>query len=513
MASDTSSDLNKNLLTNKEINPVVLPIKKETTETDLYLGLVANPSKILVDSPKSSSSLHYNNDDDSSNTSDNNDKKHRSDSSRSSDSFKIPVHSNTKSSKKSARESSESSRAKYEKISITPNSDSAPYTSKKTEVKPPPPPPELTPQQLRMKRIELLRKLSDIKSKGYKLSKEYDFTSSIEEMEYEYDLLKSFAERRNGIKLYKNTILNISNIAEFFNNKYDPFGIKLDGWSEHMNVEIDSYDDVMEELYEKYKSSGKSMPPELKLFMLIVASASAFHFSKSYLTKMPGFDGIMNMQPELISKIVNNNQSSQFMTEQELNIERQRKEMQERDKQMKQQMRQPPNQFNNSQEHMFEQQRQQQQQQQFSQPQQQANRQPLPQSSQQANRQPASQQFQNQNAEFQQSMARPNNIKPPQSENFQTFHKAVNFATPIGTPSQLIQSNDPRNILQKKPGIKSPDSVKDILSRLHSRENDTVDTQDETSSVNNDRIVSDTLSESSSKSKNGKKKKQLMEIF
>ena len=41
----------------------------------------------------------------------------------------------------------------------------------------------------------MLRKLSELKLRGYKLSREYDFNSSIEEMEYEYDMLKSFAIR------------------------------------------------------------------------------------------------------------------------------------------------------------------------------------------------------------------------------------------------------------------------------------------------------------------------------
>ena len=52
-----------------------------------------------------------------------------------------------------------------------------------------------------MKKIEMLRKLCDLKTKGYKLSKEYDFNSSIEEMEYEYALLKSFVDKRNGVKI------------------------------------------------------------------------------------------------------------------------------------------------------------------------------------------------------------------------------------------------------------------------------------------------------------------------
>ena len=50
-----------------------------------------------------------------------------------------------------------------------------------------------------------------------------------------------------------------------------------------MSVEVDSYDDVLEELYEKYKGRGGTMPPEMKL-LSVLASASVFHF-QSTLTK------------------------------------------------------------------------------------------------------------------------------------------------------------------------------------------------------------------------------------
>ena len=39
----------------------------------------------------------------------------------------------------------------------------------------------------------------------------------------------------------------------FFNDKYDPFNFKLSGWSEHMSVECDSYEDVLEQLYEIFQ--------------------------------------------------------------------------------------------------------------------------------------------------------------------------------------------------------------------------------------------------------------------
>ena len=43
---------------------------------------------------------------------------------------------------------------------------------------------------------------------------------------------------------------------EFLNGKFDPFDIKLDGWSESVNENISDFDEVFEELSEKY--GGKS---------------------------------------------------------------------------------------------------------------------------------------------------------------------------------------------------------------------------------------------------------------
>ena len=44
-----------------------------------------------------------------------------------------------------------------------------------------------------------------------------------------------------------------------------------------------------------------------KLLYLIIASASAFHFSKSYASKLPGLDSILSSNPGLLNKIINGN--------------------------------------------------------------------------------------------------------------------------------------------------------------------------------------------------------------
>ncbi len=330
MDSNTSSDLDLNILDNNGNNMNIPPLKKETSETDLYLGLLANPAKSRVNSEKSSSSqLNFNNDDNHSTSS----VRHHSD--RRSEKYSEKKYSDKysdvkKSDRHHSHRSTESSKARYEDVPITEAT----------------PAPQLTAQQIRMIKIDLLRKLSDLKTKGYKLTKEYDFNSSIEEMQYEYELLKSFAERRAGIKLYKNTIINVTNVVEFFNSKYDPFSIQLEGWAEHMSVEVESYDEVLEELYEKYKGSGKTLPPEIRLLILIGFSASAFHFSKKHMSGLGGgksgspFGGIQSTIAQKIASM--GKEKSQFMSEQEINIERQKEEMREKERDMKRNMNKPP---------------------------------------------------------------------------------------------------------------------------------------------------------------------------
>ena len=326
--SDTSADLNFNILddnnnkinleaTNNKVEETKLK-KPESSDTDYYLNLLANQNKLNDDSDNktaSTSSLSEIIEDDSESDSD---------------------ESNESNTRNSSDKSNTSSKANVKKVSLTPINQSP---KNNTTFVPPPIPEvkkELSPQEVRMKKIELLRKLSELKTKGYDLSKNYDFNSSIEEMEYEFELLKSFANKRNGTKLYKNILLNTVSAVEFLNDKYDPFDFQLTGWSEHMSVEVDSYDEVIEEIYEKYKGTGKKMPPEIKLLMLIVASASAFHFSKSTFKNLPGVDKVLQNNPDLIAKMMNpQKESSQFMTEQEINIERQRKAMIEKEKELK----------------------------------------------------------------------------------------------------------------------------------------------------------------------------------
>ena len=315
--SESSSEVNITLHDKKGKIADQSDVKK-SSETDMYFNLLANANKTVAEvSPHTDTSSI------------------ESDSSKS-ESVKSASASTYKS-------TSQKSKDKYEKMDFGTTFDkqnSVKHNSVKQNSVKHNSGPQLSPQETRMKKIELLRKLSEIKQRGFSLTKDYDFSSSLEEMEYEYELLRSFIDKRNGIKLYKSVLLNGASILEFLNDKYDPFDFHLGGWGEHLSVEVDSYDETLEELYEKYKGSGKKMAPEIKLILLLVASGSAYHFSKSQ-SSIPGLESVISKNPELISKLLNPQKpKSNFMSPQEISIEKQRAMLQQREKERKAQTQQ-----------------------------------------------------------------------------------------------------------------------------------------------------------------------------
>jgi hypothetical protein len=87
--------------------------------------------------------------------------------------------------------------------------------------------------------------------------------------------------------------------VEYLNNKFDPFDIRLDGWSEAVYENQDEYTEIFEELHEKYKEKAK-MAPELKLLLTLGGSAFMFHMSQSlFKSAGPGVEDLMKQNPDL----------------------------------------------------------------------------------------------------------------------------------------------------------------------------------------------------------------------
>ena len=135
---------------------------------------------------------------------------------------------------------------------------------------------------------ELLYQFDRMEKKGIKMPRKFTLSSSLEEMKLEYDRLKKDRETDVSIRFQRRTLMTIITGIEFLNDKFDPFDVDLDGWSENVNDGINDFDDIFEELHEKYKGKA-NLPPELKLMFAIVGSGFMFHLRNSmFKSSLPG---------------------------------------------------------------------------------------------------------------------------------------------------------------------------------------------------------------------------------
>jgi hypothetical protein len=164
------------------------------------------------------------------------------------------------------------------------------------------PTPQLSKEEMLKEKFKLLRKLEELEQKGVQLTKRYSMDSSYQEMKGEYDTQMEERERHNSMKFQGKMLLACITGLEFLNNKFDPFDLKLDGWSEQVNENINEYDEIFGELHEKYKSKAK-MSPELKLLFQLGGSAIMLHMTNTmFKSALPGMDDIMRQNPELMQQ-------------------------------------------------------------------------------------------------------------------------------------------------------------------------------------------------------------------
>jgi hypothetical protein len=98
-------------------------------------------------------------------------------------------------------------------------------------------------------------------------------------------------------------LTTVTNGMEFLNNRYDPLGVNLDGWSEQINENLEDYDEIFEELYDKYKDRTK-VAPEVRLIMSLGLSAAMCHVTNTmFKSRMPGMDDILRKNPDLAKQM------------------------------------------------------------------------------------------------------------------------------------------------------------------------------------------------------------------
>jgi len=155
-------------------------------------------------------------------------------------------------------------------------------------------------EQERIEKATLLNKFDKLRRMGIHIPQEFNFSSDVEAMRHEYNKIKSQREMENSIKFQRKMLMACITGIEFLNNRFDPFDVKLNGWSESIHENINDYNDVFEELHEKYHTKTQ-MAPELKLLFMVGGSAFMFHLTNSmFKSQLPGLGDIMKQNPDLM---------------------------------------------------------------------------------------------------------------------------------------------------------------------------------------------------------------------
>lgn len=158
----------------------------------------------------------------------------------------------------------------------------------------------LSDREKRRKKRLMLKKLEEWSEKGLLRSgNRFTMDSSFEEIEDEYETALEDKRKRDSIKLQGWWFMTFVNSIEYANAAFNPFDLNLDGWGEQVSEDIDSYEEIFSELYEKYK--GGKMAPELSLLMRLGFSACMLNFTnKALSTATPAFNDVIKQSPELM---------------------------------------------------------------------------------------------------------------------------------------------------------------------------------------------------------------------
>ena len=177
---------------------------------------------------------------------------------------------------------------------------------------------ELSYEQIQKSKAEFIYKLNRLDKLGYKSSRRYSMASNLEDLKFEYNTLNRQRSIEKSVKFSRKMLMAFVSGTEYLNHRFDYLGIKLDKWSENTMESIGDYDEVFEELHDKYNDSVK-MAPELRLLMMVGGSAFMFHMTQSiFKTASPEIGDILRQNPDImrsVSQAAANNMASNIARE------------------------------------------------------------------------------------------------------------------------------------------------------------------------------------------------------
>lgn len=155
------------------------------------------------------------------------------------------------------------------------------------------------PEKEKKDKIDYLNKLQRLEQKGFPVARKFTMDNSLDEIKQEYDRLVDARNLEGSLRFQRQALMGVVTGLEWMNNRFDPFDLNLDGWSESVHENVEDFDEIFEELYDKYKDRGK-MPPEARLLFSLAGSGFMVHVSNTFMKqRMPSASDVLKNNPEL----------------------------------------------------------------------------------------------------------------------------------------------------------------------------------------------------------------------
>jgi len=164
-------------------------------------------------------------------------------------------------------------------------------------------PSEMTKDEIVSEKMDLLYRYGRLEGNGYKSGLNLNMRTPLETLRSEVNKLERMRNVQRSIRTQRKLLISFASGTEYCNKRYNPYKFALDGWSGEVLENIGDYDEVFEELHDKYKDSVQ-MAPELKLLTMVGGSGLMFHLSNTlFKSSTPQLNDILQKNPDIMAQI------------------------------------------------------------------------------------------------------------------------------------------------------------------------------------------------------------------
>jgi len=164
-------------------------------------------------------------------------------------------------------------------------------------------PSEMTKDEIVSEKMDLLYRYGRLEGNGYKSGLSLNMRTPLETLRSEINKLERMRNVQISIRTQRKLLISFASGTEYCNKSYNPYKFALDGWSGDVLENIGDYDEVFEELHDKYKDSVQ-MAPELKLLTMVGGSGLMFHLSNTlFKSSTPQLNDILQKNPDIMAQI------------------------------------------------------------------------------------------------------------------------------------------------------------------------------------------------------------------